>query len=88
MQVHVVNGLARVVTAIEDGAESGAGNSHLRSDVLRRLEEILEDMGIFGPNVEYIPDMLFRNDQYVHRRLGANVEKREYAVVLVNFFAR
>ncbi len=86
MQVEVINCLTTMISAVENRPEAASSNSHLGGNMLRGKKEILKNLSIVESDIQYVGNMLLRNDQHMHRRLWADVFKGENLLILENFF--
>src|SRR5690554_6567580 len=81
MQVNVVDRLAAHFLAVEHGAEAALA-TQLQSQPLCGIGHVTDQFTIFLCHIVEGGDMLFRNDQKMHRSLGVDVMEGHHSFVL------
>ena len=81
MQVKVIDSLAAVGTGVDDDAETVV-EMLLLCNFVGCGEELTEEFGVGGGGVRERGEVLFGDDQDMHRRLWMDVGKREDLFVL------
>jgi len=86
MAVEVVYCLAAVGFAVNDKPCAFFRTATTLGDFLRFEEQPPQQARIPGIHFHHVADMLFRNYQYMHRRLGVHVVKGKDFLVFVYLF--
>src|SRR5690554_2827824 len=84
MQVNVVDRLAAHFLAVEHGAEAALA-TQLQSQPLCGIGHVTDQSAIFLCHIVEGGDMLFRDNQKMHRSLGVDVMEGQHAIVLEDF---
>lgn len=76
--------LPGISAGVDHDAKTAVGDTLLARQPCRDLKELADQRAVRFGDVRDADQMLARNDQNMHRRLGRNVFERDDGIILIN----